>query len=114
MGILQVPALTFTVVHLRPWERNSRRPDEYACHSPRVGRAVLSLSPETNTCLEDALWGASPLLLVLGARASHPLAGEQLSAWEHGVPRWRAFGWPRPTGPSDLGSPLSGCVTLGP
>lgn len=41
-------------------------------------------------------------------------AGEQLSAWEHGVPRWRAFGWPRPAGPSDLGSPLGGCVTLGP
>ena len=34
-----------------------------------------------------------------------------LSVWEHGVPRWPAFGWPRPARPSDLGSPLSGCAT---
>ena len=63
MWILQVLALTFTMVHLSHWERTSRRPDEYACHSPHVGRAVLSPSPETNTCLEDALWEASPPLL---------------------------------------------------
>lgn len=63
MGILQDSALAFTMVHLNHWERTSRHPDEYACHSPHVGRAVLSPSPETNTCLEDVLWGASPPLL---------------------------------------------------
>ena len=92
MGILQVPALTFTVVHLRPAKEQLTS----WCHSPRVGRAVLSLSPETNTCLEDALWGASPLLLVLGARASHPLLGSSFQRGNMGFLGGVPLGGPDP------------------
>ena len=92
MGILQVPALTFTVVHLRPAKEQLTS----WCHSRRVGRAVLSLSPETNTCLEDALWGASPLLLVLGARASHPLLGSSFQRGNMGFLGGVPLGGPDP------------------